>query len=441
MVKVTVIIPSLNVALYINECVQSVMHQTLKDIEILCIDAGSTDGTREQLAALAQTDSRIRIIESEIRSYGYQVNLGLEQARGQYIGIVESDDYIDEDMFAHLYQLAERFSADVAKADTYLLRKNGDKRIRHTLSGKLSDFYLRRVANTDLLQLHVIDENLWNGLYKRSAIFEKGIRLNTSRGAAYQDIGFQQQIHMLASSFVYSSKPVYYYRMDREGSSTNMPGWLQYVLQESQFLEHICPQHSHEWMVHRKAIHARLANCFSVELERTLASNNFLWDSADWLGSYHLLKKMIIGWMDASDIDMTLLTARQQANVKAALESLESYSDLIKARIQINASKRDLVLNTVSDHQCIVFGAGRWGHSVAEMLTAYHKRIIAYSDNNQALWHTSIDDIEVLPPCEAVRMASDVVFVVANKEHGNEIIQQLRQLDIPPERIVSYTVV
>jgi glycosyltransferase involved in cell wall biosynthesis len=441
MIKVSVIIPSLNVGAYIKECIQSVMHQTLTDIEIICVDAGSTDGTREQLETFAKIDPRIRIIDSNIKSYGYQVNAGIEHAIGRYIGIVESDDYVDESIFEYLYELAECYNVDVAKADTFIMYDNGDVKVRHTLPKELSDKYFCVIDNTQMLELHELDENLWNGIYKRSMILEKGIRLNTSKGAAFQDIGFQQQVHMLAESFVYSNIPRYYYRMDRDGSSTNLPGWLNYVLQESKFLERICPQHVKEWNIHRGAIHARLAASFSVELERTLILNNFSWHGSNWLDTYFALQQMIRGWMNASDIDTSLLTSKQKLNIEVAIESLESYTQLIKTRIKLNAENRDLVLHTAGDHQCVVFGAGQWGRAACAMLEMHQKKVLSYTDNDPSIWHTSIDGKAVLPPNEAIQRNSDVIFVVANKMHSKEIIQQLRHLGIPHGQIVSYSAI
>ena len=95
-IDVTVIMPSLNVCDYIEKAVRSVMEQTLENIEILCVDAGSTDGTLEILQALAKEDSRIQIINSQIKSYGYQLNLAISLAKGEYIGVVETDDYIEK---------------------------------------------------------------------------------------------------------------------------------------------------------------------------------------------------------------------------------------------------------------------------------------------------------------------------------------------------------
>ncbi len=116
-VKVSVIMPSLNVASYIDECMQSVLSQTLGNIEVLCIDAGSTDGTIEKLQAYADSDSRVKLIHSTQRSYGYQVNLGISVATGEYIAIVETDDFIKANMYEALYFAAEKTNDTVSLAN------------------------------------------------------------------------------------------------------------------------------------------------------------------------------------------------------------------------------------------------------------------------------------------------------------------------------------
>ena len=90
----SVILPSLNVVNYIEECLDSVTGQTLEELEILCIDAGSTDGTLEILQKYADKDKRIRLIHSDKKSYGYQINLGIDQASGEYMGIVQTFFYV-----------------------------------------------------------------------------------------------------------------------------------------------------------------------------------------------------------------------------------------------------------------------------------------------------------------------------------------------------------
>ena len=92
--KVSVILPSLNVADYIEECMDSLLRQTLQELEILCIDAGSTDGTEEVLRQYAKSDPRIILLHSDIKSYGKQVNMGLAYVSGEYVAILETDDWI-----------------------------------------------------------------------------------------------------------------------------------------------------------------------------------------------------------------------------------------------------------------------------------------------------------------------------------------------------------
>ena len=117
MIKVSVIMPSLNVAPYIRECLESVVNQSLNDIEIICVDAGSTDGTREIIAEYAKNDQRIRCIDSDMKSYGHQVNLGIEAAIGDYIAVLETDDYIDTCMYEKLYDTASVYDLDYIKSD------------------------------------------------------------------------------------------------------------------------------------------------------------------------------------------------------------------------------------------------------------------------------------------------------------------------------------
>lgn len=116
-VKVSVILPSLNVAEYIEECLNSVVSQTLRELEIICVDAGSVDGTYEICSGFSKEDTRIKLIKSDKKSYGYQVNLGLDFAGGEYVAILETDDYIDYVMYETLYMQAVRYDLDYIAAD------------------------------------------------------------------------------------------------------------------------------------------------------------------------------------------------------------------------------------------------------------------------------------------------------------------------------------
>ena len=115
-IKISAIIYVLNSISYIEKCVRSVMSQTLQEIEILIIDGGSTDGTLEIIEKLSKEDIRIRIIHSA-SGVGRQFNKGLCEARGEYISICESDDYILPDMYKYQYEIAKKYELDVLRAD------------------------------------------------------------------------------------------------------------------------------------------------------------------------------------------------------------------------------------------------------------------------------------------------------------------------------------
>ena len=94
MPKVSVIVPVYNVEPYLRECMDSIVRQTLKEIEIICINDGSTDGSLEILKEYADRDDRIILVDKENGGYGLAMNIGLDRASGEYIGIVEPDDYV-----------------------------------------------------------------------------------------------------------------------------------------------------------------------------------------------------------------------------------------------------------------------------------------------------------------------------------------------------------
>ena len=98
MIKVSVLVPIYNVEKYLDKCLQSLCNQTLQEMEIICINDGSTDSSRQIIERYAKIDKRIVVIDKKNTGYGNSMNVGLDRASGEYIGIVESDDFIEPDM-------------------------------------------------------------------------------------------------------------------------------------------------------------------------------------------------------------------------------------------------------------------------------------------------------------------------------------------------------
>ena len=238
--KISVIMPCLNSIAYLEECLSSVLTQTLKDIEIICVDAGSTDGTVEYIEAQAAKDARISLLHSEKKSYGYQVNLGMDHARGEFMAIVESDDYIVPEMYEKLYSLAKRYSLEVVKSD--FSRFYGDKENRTFVPAPA--LYNRKKYNqvknarTDasIFGSYVL---ITPAIYSLDFLRKSQIRANESPGASYQDNGFWFQVLMCAERMWFYPESLYMLRRDNPDSSVKSKGKVYAMCGEYDFIRHL----------------------------------------------------------------------------------------------------------------------------------------------------------------------------------------------------------
>lgn len=233
---VSVIMPSLNVGEYIQECLESVVVQTLREIEILCVDAGSTDGTLEIIEAFAAKDPRIKIIHSPIKSYGAQMNMGLDAAAGEYVGIVETDDLVAPEMFEKLYRSATQHDCDIVKADYVRFMGEWCKSVNtrfmrvcddSSIYGKVFDPH----ENAHVLRFSINDA----GIYKLAFLRDNQIRFHESPGASYQDMGFYFQANYCAHRMLFLKESFYRHRRDRPGSSVNSKGKVYAICDEFAF--------------------------------------------------------------------------------------------------------------------------------------------------------------------------------------------------------------
>lgn len=237
-VKVSIVMPSLNVAKYIRQCIESVLAQTLEDIEIICVDAGSTDGTLEILTEYAEKDSRITVIRSDKKSYGYQMNLGMDAATGEYMGIVETDDYAEPDMFEKLYEAAAADDLDVVKSGFfYYFSKPEEKNIPAPVT---SSVFSRKVfcPTTDFespleqVEFFNIKPTIWSAIYRLDFLRDRQIRFNETPGASFQDSSFNFKVWALAKRVRMLEDCFLHYRQDNEASSINSPGKVYCVADE-----------------------------------------------------------------------------------------------------------------------------------------------------------------------------------------------------------------
>ena len=219
MPKVSVLIPIFNVEKYLEECLDSVVNQTLKDIEIVCIDDGSTDKSPAIIKKYAKNDKRIKVITKKNSGYGDSMNKGLEKATGEYIGIVESDDFIEPEMFEELYGLAKDNDTQVAKGNAYWYWTEGKKSVYRSLVDL--DNTGRVVVPRKETKIFYQIPSIWAGIYQRDFITKNKIGFRPTPGASYQDTGFHYKVWAMADSAIFTHKAYLYYRQDNMSSSMN----------------------------------------------------------------------------------------------------------------------------------------------------------------------------------------------------------------------------
>lgn len=193
MPKVSIIIPTYNVEDYLRECMDSVTRQTLKDIEIICINDGSTDGSLEILKEYADKDPRIVLVDKENEGYGVGMNIGLDKASGEYIGIVEPDDFVPLNMYEDLYNTAKENDLDFVKADFYRFTRNcenGNMELIYNHLDSTGENYNQVINPFEKPYITKFIMNTWSGIYRREYIEKYHIRHNTTPGASFQDNGF-----------------------------------------------------------------------------------------------------------------------------------------------------------------------------------------------------------------------------------------------------------
>ncbi len=236
MIKVSVIVPVYNAEKYLAKCLDSILAQTLKEIEVVCVDDGSIDSSGEILDRYAGEDGRIKILRQENRGYGAAMNAGLDAAVGEYVGIVESDDCILPKMYQILYEAADAEGLDVIKSDAYFWYETIGYR-RNTHPAHLNPYYDRTLGDADRNTFFDFYMNIWTGIYKKEFLIRENIRFHESPGASYQDNGFWLQTLLYCRKAKWLNEAFYLYRQDNEASSVKSRDKVFVMAKEYEYIE------------------------------------------------------------------------------------------------------------------------------------------------------------------------------------------------------------
>lgn len=427
-IKVSIIMPSLNVAAYIEECMESVISQSLKDIEIICIDAGSVDGTLEILKEYAKLDDRIKIINFGIKSYGAQVNHGIFVSHGKYIAILETDDFIEQGMYEALYNAAEGNSADYVKTDykKFFALDNGEYlySIIRQFEDENAELYGKLVNPHTFDYLYKTDFNIWKGIYRRDFLIQNQICLNESAGAAYQDIGFMEKVMAVAQKAIYLDMPCYYYRMDRESASSHsIHGLRNTQFEFKELVDFFCNSEN----VYRRGLCLHMMIAFLNEYEKTLKKVGFDFESPECSNYYTWFADKIAQAMKERIISFEDLEKTYADKLEFLLSSPGAFAEYLRnGKDKLSEYVGNLTFERQT--QIIIFGAGHWGYEALKLLREKRNcHVQAFIDNDCEKQGMHIECVRVYSLKQALCEFPTAIIFIANEKYYSEIWTQIKK--------------
>lgn len=213
--KISIIIPAYNIAQYLPRCLDSVINQTYKNLEIIVVDDGSTDNSKAVIEEYAEKDSRIICISKKNSGVSDTRNMGIDRATGDYIGFVDGDDYIEPDMFEMLINNAIEHNADISHCGYQMVFPSRVDYYYNTGKIITQD---KNKGVLDLLEGSMIEPGIWNKLYKRSVVgnvrMPSGIKIN-------EDFLFNVMVFANAEKSVFQDKPMYHYILRKNSAATS----------------------------------------------------------------------------------------------------------------------------------------------------------------------------------------------------------------------------
>ena len=232
---ISLIIPVYKVEKYLEKCIQSVINQTYENLQIILVDDGSPDNCGKICDEYAKKDHRIEVIHKSNGGLSDARNKGLEIAKGEYIGFVDSDDYIEADMYEVLYNLLKQYNADVSICNFYTVSQG-------KISIKNADNGINEYNRIEILKEILLDKNIqsyaWNKLYKKELFDEIKYPIRKK----YEDIGTTFYLLEKCNKVVVTGKSEYYY-INRQDSIVNnvtestITDYIELIIQRYDYIE------------------------------------------------------------------------------------------------------------------------------------------------------------------------------------------------------------
>lgn len=416
--EISILVPIYNVEEYLNECLTSLTNQTMNNIEIICLNDGSTDNSLSIVKQFAKKDNRIVVVDKKNSGYGDTMNLGIKKARGEYIGIVESDDFVDLEMFQSLYDIAlKKDKPDIVKSNFYyyftdLTEQSNlwDASIGGVWSDGLSQTIHDHNIKENVIPKYMHDKvvcprrnyneifyalpSIWSAIYRTDFLRDNAIQFLSTPGASYQDVGFAFKTVLMADRVAFTSQAYLHYRQDNEESSVNNPDKAMYIIDEQHSISQYIIDHNMDSSKMRKIANLIKFNKYKWSLRRLplklalqflpIMSKEFKKDRAEKNINWYLINetdtRVLNEIIDNPKMYAKRLTAQTKAklSVVVPIYNVEDY---------VGKCLQSIVNQTMSDIEIICVDDGCQDRSV-EYIEKYWKsdpRITIIHESNRGL--------------------------------------------------------
>lgn len=295
--QVSVILPIYNAAKFLERSLGNLVKYDNPNLEIICVNDGSTDSSLEMIQDYASQDDRIKIIDKANFGYGHTMNKGLEMASGEYIAILEPDDYSDPQMYEKLYAAAKECDADVVKSNYFEFKQEDNS---NQFFEVLADFQYNTVFNSQMNE-HIFHMRpcIWTGIYRREFLFNHNIRFTETPGASYQDTAFAFKVWTAAERVLFVKDAYLHYCIDNEGSSVASKGKVFSICDEFMAIESFLNQYE-KYRKFFKILQVLKLDTYVWNLDRI--SEEFKKEFADYI-ALEFIRADYLGFLDQSYFD------------------------------------------------------------------------------------------------------------------------------------------
>ena len=327
---ISVLVPICNVERYLRECLDSLQAQSFTDIEVICLNDGSTDASSSIAHEYEKLDERFKVVDKANSGYGDTMNQGLDLARGEYIAILESDDIMYPTALQTLYDLARTSGAQAVKGnfDFYWSVDNP----RHELHSMVDETMEGSCIDTrEDMRVYYFKPSIWSGLYRRDFLVDHDIRFLPTPGASYQDTSFAFKIWASCERACFTQDPIIYYRQDNEKSSVNSKGKVFCVCDEYQEIFSWLPTHVDEEHIGTLRTMAQISQL-----------NAYLWNVDRLAEEFRLdfmmqMSQTFKGYRAAGELDLDAWDVWKRINVEAIMDRPKEY---LKIRLKSHDNTR-----------------------------------------------------------------------------------------------------